>query len=406
MLTPRSKAWRTRATASAVLLPVPSPRRLNPPQPSPATLTLSPVLPRMTYSMTPTAGSGTSGAGATCEMGSVQADADQVAEEAREPGAIGLRQWRGEQRGDVGAQMVRVAGAEEHDIDPGLVPHKAIGRVDDAPGTALVDQKAERIGCLGEPLRYLARGRQLAHRCGELSRPREDVAHREHQQRPDPVLPGQREDPVASVLMHHVKPDHRDVPRAVGNGKLQHLVLGVVRCRLGDGEVTELALGLLLQQGRRDDAARVLVGAGCDTVQLIDVDDVGGELAQRVVERGDRTFGAGVGVADAERRLGGDHDLVAWDGLQRLAEQRFGAVSGGRVEQIDPEVEGLTDQPDGLGLAPAGAETEPAEPATAETRDTDPEPGPAECHIFHQRNPIDSQGIAATTARATTSAPI
>src|SRR5712691_3379830 len=37
--------------ASSSLLPVPSPNWLNPPQPSPATLTLSPVRPSVVYSM-------------------------------------------------------------------------------------------------------------------------------------------------------------------------------------------------------------------------------------------------------------------------------------------------------------------------------------------------------------------
>jgi hypothetical protein len=142
-------------------------------------------------------------------------------------------------------------------------------------------------------------------------------------------------------------------------------VLGIVRCRLGDGKVTELALGLLLQQGRRDDGVRVLVGAGRHPVQLIDVDVVGAELAERVAERGDGAGGAGVGVANAERRLGGNDDLISWDRLQRFAEQPFGAVSSGLVEQIDPEVKRLVDQPDGLGFALAVAEPEPAEPAAA-----------------------------------------
>src|SRR5262249_51638986 len=52
----------TRATASAVLLPVPSPRRLKPPQPRPATLTLSPVRPSVAYSMRPPDFSGSPGA--------------------------------------------------------------------------------------------------------------------------------------------------------------------------------------------------------------------------------------------------------------------------------------------------------------------------------------------------------
>src|SRR5205814_9738686 len=39
------------AMASASLLPVPRPNRLNPPQPRPATLTLSPVRPSVVYSI-------------------------------------------------------------------------------------------------------------------------------------------------------------------------------------------------------------------------------------------------------------------------------------------------------------------------------------------------------------------
>ena len=76
-------------------------------------------------------------ASAPRQMGRVQADPHQMAEEAREPGAARLGQRRGEQRGEVGAQMLSIAGAEEDNIDPGLVAHKAIGRVDDALGTAI-----------------------------------------------------------------------------------------------------------------------------------------------------------------------------------------------------------------------------------------------------------------------------
>ena len=85
-------------------------------------------------------------------MGRVQPDPDQMAEEAREPRAVRLGQGRGEQRGEVGAQMLRIAGAEQNDIDPGLVADKTIGRVDDALGTALVDQEAERIRIVGQRL--------------------------------------------------------------------------------------------------------------------------------------------------------------------------------------------------------------------------------------------------------------
>src|SRR5271166_3663459 len=110
-----SRAWRTRATASALLLP----------QPSTATLTLSPVRTSVTYSMTPPSALGTSGVGAARQMRRVQPDPDQVAEEAREAGVVRFRQWRSEQRGDVGAQVLGITGAEQHDIDSRLVPYKA-----------------------------------------------------------------------------------------------------------------------------------------------------------------------------------------------------------------------------------------------------------------------------------------
>src|SRR6516165_2649189 len=163
-----SRAWRIRATASVLLLPVPSPSRLKPPPPSPATLTLSPVRPSVTYSMNPPLASATSGAGPSGQMRRIQPDPDQMAEEAREAGAVGFRQWRSAQRGDVGAQMLGIAGSEQLDIDPGLVPRKAIGGVDDALGTALVNQKAERIIALGEPSRDFALSRQLLQRRGQL----------------------------------------------------------------------------------------------------------------------------------------------------------------------------------------------------------------------------------------------
>jgi hypothetical protein len=48
------------------------------------------------------------------------------------------------------------------------------------------------------------------------------------------MLSGHREDRLARVLMHHVKADHRDIPHTLGHGTLQHPVLGIVRCGLGN----------------------------------------------------------------------------------------------------------------------------------------------------------------------------
>jgi hypothetical protein len=200
---------------------------------------------------------------------------------------------------------------------------------------------------------------------------------------PTRCCPGQRKDRLARILMHHVKADHCDIPHTLGHGTPQHFVLGVVRCGLGDAEVTEFAFGFFLQQGRCDDVARVVVGSRCHAVQLVDVDIVGGEPAQRVVERGDSTCGTRVRVADIERRFGRNHDLFARHPLERLAEHRFGTVGGGRVEQVDPEVECLMDQRHGLGLAFASAEPEPTEPTAAQPRDTDPNSGSAEYPVLH-----------------------
>ena len=139
------------------------------------------------------------------------------------------------------------------------------------------DEKAERVGVVGERLRHQAIGGQLAHRRGEPPWLREDVAHREHHQRADAVLPGQREHRFARVLVHHVKGDHRDVPHAVAAGALDHSVLGIAGRGLGDAEMAELALLLLAQQRRRERLDRMVVGARGDAVQLVDVDVIGAE---------------------------------------------------------------------------------------------------------------------------------
>src|SRR5438067_7446652 len=127
----------------------------------------------------------------------------------------------------------------------------------------------------------------------------------------------------------------------------------------------------------------MVVDARRDAVQLIDIDVIGAELLQRAVEARDRAFRQRVGVADAERRLGADDDLVARRAGERLAEHRLGAVSGRGVEQIDPEIERGADDRDRVGLALAGAEPQAAEAAAAETGDADLEAGAAECGVFH-----------------------
>ena len=144
------------------------------------------------------------------------------------------------------------------------------------------------------------------------------------------------------VLVHHVEPEHDDVPQAVLDRALQHLVLGVAGAGLGDAEMADLALGLFPQQRRRDLVAGPVVSLRRNAVQLENVDAIDAEQPERIVEAGHGAVGGGGPTrAAGNPGLGGDHDLVARHSLQRLAQDLFGAVDGGGVEQIDPEVEGL-----------------------------------------------------------------
>src|SRR5207302_1662284 len=85
-------------------------------------------------------------AAGTRQMRRVEADPDEMAEQRGELLPIGLGQWRLQDRSDVAAQVALVASAEQYDVDPRLMTHETVGRVDDAAGAALVDQKTERVG--------------------------------------------------------------------------------------------------------------------------------------------------------------------------------------------------------------------------------------------------------------------
>src|SRR5437588_9730157 len=111
-------------------------------------------------------------------MRRVEADSDEMAEQRREAVAIGRGQGRLQDRGDIAAQMRGIAGTEQYDIDPGLMPYEAIGRIDDAARAALVNQKTQRIGIIGKRLRYQAIRRELTHRRGKALGAGKDVAHR------------------------------------------------------------------------------------------------------------------------------------------------------------------------------------------------------------------------------------
>jgi hypothetical protein len=123
-------------------------------------------------------------------------------------------------------------------------------------------------------------------------------------------------------------------------------------------------------------------------VQLEDVNIVGAELLERIVEARHRVRGGGTALAQRDPRLGRDHDTVARNGLDRLANDAFRAVDRGGVEQIDPEIERLAHERHGFRLALAGPEPEPAEAAAAQPGDADHEPGAAEPNVLHSIEPF------------------
>src|SRR5262249_19742833 len=97
--------------------------------------------------------------------------------------------------------------------------------------------------------------------------------------------------------------------------------------------------------------------------------------------------GRGTALTARDPGLGGDHDTVARDALDCLADDALGTVNRGGVEEIDPEIQRLADQGDGFCFALAGPEAEPAEAAAAEPGNADPEPGAAERDVFHPIEP-------------------
>src|SRR5262249_25898731 len=83
-------------------------------------------------------------------------------------------------------------------------------------------------------------------------------------------------------------------------------------------------------------------------------------------------------------RLRADHDILARHRFDRLAEDPFGAIGGGSIEQINPELHGLSDYGDSIGLALSLSQPQLAEPATAEPGDADLQSPVAEGCVIHR----------------------
>src|SRR6516164_9111603 len=101
----------------------------------------------------------------------------------------------------------------------------------------------------------------------------------------------------------------------------------------------------------------MVIGGRRHAVQLIDVDVVGIESAQRLVEARDDTLWRRMRIAKAERRLGGDYNLFPPHCLYRPAEYFFGAVSRRGVEEVDAELQRLLNYRNRIRLALAVRQT-------------------------------------------------
>ena len=77
-----------------------------------------------------------------------------------------------------------------------------------------------------------------------------------------------------------MKPDHDRVPDPILRRSVQNLVLGIMGRRLGNANVTDLALCLLAQQHRRQVVQCMVISIGRNTVQLVYIYVIGIDSAQ------------------------------------------------------------------------------------------------------------------------------
>ena len=153
------------------------------------------------------------------------------------------------------------------------------------------------------------------------------------------------------------------------------------RGRLEGGGADVADLALVDQVGERAEGL-VEVGVRLGAVHLVEVDPVGAEPAQAVLDLADDPTAAvaplvGV-VAEAAVELGGQHDVVAPAAGEGLADDGLRLARGvdvGGVDEVDARVQRVVDDPDAVvvvGVA-AGAEHHGAEGQRADLHAGTPE---------------------------------
>ena len=155
---------------------------------------------------------------------------------------------------------------------------------------------------------------------------------------------------------------------------------------MSDAGKVDAPIARTSQQVRQRRQRLLDVGIRRGPMHLVEVDIVGPEPAQRIVERpGEPTPRAAspVGIVPhGVERLGGEDDVVA-PALECLPDDLFGlaaAVHIGGVDEVDPGIERPVDHPDALVVIGVG---EAPEHHGAETVGADRDAGAAERAVVH-----------------------
>lgn len=214
----------------------------------------------------------------------------------------------------------------------------------------------------------------------------EGFAHGEHDLDADVVFNGFFEDGVTTALVEDVVADHEDVPEVVLCSALEHFVIGVFVEHLGDADEADFALFLGAFEYGVDVGDEVVVVLGHYAVEVVDVDVIGVEAFEALVE----TFFEGLrcDFFSAGGFFGGNNNMTSVAALEGFCDDGFGAVSFGGVDVVDACVKGLLEDGGGFGLGFARFFAELAGAATAHAHNAHGEVGSAEGCGLHFRFPF------------------
>ncbi len=204
-------------------------------------------------------------------------------------------------------------------------------------------------------------------------------------QRADAFLARHRKHVIARALVHHVEAHHEHLPNRIVHRAREHRVGEIDNRILGDADVPDLALGLLLDERRRQGLQRIIVLVRLHAMQIEHVHIVGAHDPQRIVQARDHARGRPPFVIAVNEGLGRHHHLVPRNGFERAADHAFGAVGGRRVDEVDAEPDGLMNELCRFVLGLAGLQAKPRKAAGAEAGNADAEVGFAEGGVLHDQ---------------------